>query len=79
MIEGWYNKAKATLGILPEEKRLLGESRLLICKECPIRTQAICDPRKKGKDKEGNIKSGCGCVLTAKVLEKNSKCPLGKW
>lgn len=79
-IEGWFNQAKSSMGLLDEETKALGESRLAICAKCPLRNNAICDPTRKGKHvKTGETKRGCGCILTAKVKSKSSKCPLGKW
>jgi len=47
------------------ETTKLSIQRMKICKECDERIGAIC-----GK---------CGCILEAKVLDDEEKCPLNKW
>lgn len=56
----------------------LYNSRILICKKCPLFTESsigyLCD-----KNKIHNNIRGCGCRLSAKARLINSKCVLNKW
>jgi hypothetical protein len=45
----------------------LFETRLGICKECPVFRKAT----KQCK--------ACGCIMTLKAKLKDAKCPIGKW
>lgn len=73
------------------KEKTLSESRISICKECPLcsinRLGLVCDAKKcLNKETEEvvsfpgkNITCGCGCRLEAKTRLKNAKCVLGKW
>jgi hypothetical protein len=52
-----------------EEIKELAIKRFDICMECPSKTTFL----KVDRCKE------CGCILLAKVIIPNVKCPLGKW
>jgi hypothetical protein len=68
----------------------ISESRLKICKDCPIYSPnwgGICneklwlDPDTNDvsvRPKEGYVQ-GCGCRLLAKTTLPNAKCVAGKW
>lgn len=69
----------------------LKTERLAICKECPLYKEgpygAVCNSSKyiskDGKEwswirKDGFVK-GCGCSITRKVSNPNSKCIVNKW
>lgn len=45
------------------------ESRLAICRECPILESGICS----------SAKGGCGCPVHKKTKRKKDTCPKGKW
>ena len=45
------------------------QSRLKICKACPVYKDGWCD----------SAKGGCGCNLSLKVKARAAYCPLGKW
>lgn len=79
IITGWANLTLKELNSLSPEIRQMGEKRLKICHQCPVRTGNRCDPNKTIKNKDGDRIKGCGCVLSAKVLSPSSKCPAGKW
>jgi len=70
----------------------LSETRLAICKMCPIYTETpvlgpICNSRicvnlqtgEIREHREDGFKCGCGCRLRAKTRLDYAKCPLGKW
>jgi hypothetical protein len=88
---GWGNKILDDIDLLPEEIKVKynTEEKILICHECPVRTDDKCDSEKVGrvvvdfkyydvKRKENDIVNGCGCNLSAKVIS-SSPCPLGKF
>lgn len=78
--QGWAKVGLDELGLLPEESRLIAETRIRHCESCSIRTEMKCDTNKFGPNVQtGVVSKGCGCALKAKVLSTNSKCPLGKW
>ena len=80
ILNGWANLIKDTFNGLDPETKKLSEERLNICHSCDIRLGSICDPRKMGIHiKTGHLTRGCGCNIAAKTMNKNSKCPLGKW
>ena len=83
--EGWTNYA---LG----REQELSESRMKICRKCPLYTikssiGAVCDSKKYYNPKTGETSNfpesgfinGCGCKLEAKSRVSNAKCPLKKW
>lgn len=45
------------------------QSRLAICKACPVFKDGWCDASK----------GGCGCNLSLKVMARAAYCPQGKW
>lgn len=53
--------------MIPEP--LTPKERLAVCERCPIYLGGIC--RKS--------MGGCNCVMAAKVLLPNAKCPKKKW
>jgi hypothetical protein len=80
LVEGWYNLTKKEFGSIPEDLKILGEERAAVCTECELYVNGICNPRKKiPHAKTGEMVSGCGCMLAAKVLCKTCECPAGKW
>jgi hypothetical protein len=77
---GWGNKIKDVFGQLDPETKALGESRLLTCNSCHIRTGNSCDTRKSGIHAITGLKEhGCGCNISAKTLYPQAECPVGKW
>ena len=84
IIQGHFNE-------VTNRENELYESRIRICKKCPLFTNGplgyVCDAKKcintetnemaygPGKD----ITCGCGCRLAAKLRLKNAKCVLNKW
>ena len=80
ILTGWANNAKAKLGTLDNETRIMGVNRMMICDDCPMRVGNRCDTNRWGYHvKTGESKRGCGCYLSAKTLSPESECPLGKW
>lgn len=69
----------------------LHDSRMEICKDCPLFTQTslggMCDAKKCLNQSTGEIGSypgqniicGCGCRLDAKTRLKYAHCVLNKW
>lgn len=83
ILEGHYKE-------ITNQENELFESRIKICKECPLysnRLGGVCDSKKCWnivkntlEDFPGkNITCGCGCRLQAKLRLKNAKCVLNKW
>jgi hypothetical protein len=62
---GWFNQIRDSMGILPEDIKLLAEKRLKNCDTCPQRKENSC--------------SVCGCALKAKTKDPKSSCPLNRW
>lgn len=63
----------------------LAHQRLSICRQCNLYTEKSvvgerCDKNKfvyvESKD---DVVYGCGCKLSWKTRQNESKCPLGKW
>lgn len=77
--EGWFNDFLKDLNLLDEETKNLGELRMSICKDCPIRTQSTCDRQKIGTSKAGFPFNGCGCNVHKKTLCRECSCPGGHW
>lgn len=69
----------------------LYESRIRICRQCPLYTDTvagpICDSKKCYNSETNTVQSypangytcGCACRLNAKTRLKNAKCVLNKW
>lgn len=82
--EGHFNE-------ITNKENDLYESRIKICRKCPLFTTSalgdICDSKKcwNTVEKEislypgSNIICGCGCRLSAKLRLKGAKCVLGKF
>lgn len=80
ILDGWGNLIKSNFGLLDEETRKMAEKRLIHCNVCSIRSYNICDPTKRIHHiKTNEIKTGCGCNISAKTLSPQSQCPAGKW
>ncbi len=92
ILEGWGNVVKDKFDLLPPEKKEKSAKRLQTCNGCLLRNNNTCSTKKKSvvvKDffynhlnqhrKQGEIKQGCGCNLSAKSLCEDCQCPLGKW
>jgi len=80
ILDGWGNLIKDQFNTLDSDIKSLSEERLEICNDCDLRSGNMCSPLKYGIHVETQeIKSGCGCNLSAKTLSTWSKCPLGKW
>ena len=75
-----------------KQNNSLSETRLAICRECPIYTETpvlgpvcnshICINIQTGEIRErrgDGFKCGCGCRLRAKTRLEYAKCPVGKW
>jgi len=77
--EGWFNGFLKDLNLLDEKTKKLGESRMSVCLECPIRTGDRCDRNKTGSNKHGISFNGCGCIITKKTLCIECVCPGGHW
>lgn len=68
----------------------ISEERLKICYYCPLYSTkfgGLCNSRLWLNPNTGDVsttkqegyKNGCGCKLSYKVKNIDSKCPLGKW
>ncbi len=64
-------EAVVTKATASNTKELVAQSRLAICKSCPIYTNGYCDSEK----------GGCGCDMTLKVYCMSCTCPepFKKW
>ena len=80
ILDGWGNLVKQKFGLVDAQTEEIAKLRLLVCDTCDLRLGQICNPAKTGLDVLTNeTKSGCGCVIPAKVLSLDSSCPLNKW
>lgn len=70
--------------------KLLLNERLEKCRVCKVYYQGVCDSTLSdevvqdfsyhGEDrKKGELKNGCGCIISCKGMLPVAKCPLGKW
>lgn len=83
--------AKGFFNNLLNKEEDLYESRIRICRECPIRTVdrvfgEICDPslyinekNEVSKQSKPGFKKGCGCILSSKTRVDEAKCIINKW
>lgn len=80
--EGWTND------LLGREQEL-SESRMKICRECPLYNEETdrCDSKKCYNKETGEVTSvpgklticGCGCYLHKKSRVPLAKCPMSRW
>lgn len=77
--EGWFNGFLDDLSILDEETKSIGEKRMNICSECPVRTEKRCDRDKSTTNISGVQFNGCGCRIDKKTLCMDCQCPGGFW
>jgi hypothetical protein len=77
--QGWGNHFLDKLNLLPEDKKNVATTRMLICNGCKIRTDDICDPEKTGVSVDGQRFKGCGCYVDKKVLCMDCECPGSYW
>lgn len=82
---------KGHVNEITKQENDLYESRIRICKQCPLYTETslgpVCDSKKcfnKETNKTQSYPSdgficGCACRLNAKTRLKNAKCVLNKW
>lgn len=87
---GWMRLGLDEFNLLSDELKELSDQRIGICTGCSLREGNSCSTEKSGKaiksleyeDEQrykGIVYSGCGCLLDAKTLVDDEKCPLGKW
>lgn len=68
------------------------ESRLQICKDCPLYTKNsfgwdVCNPNlyfnpetsETSKKKKSGFVNGCGCKLSSLISNENNHCHANKW
>jgi hypothetical protein len=77
--EGWYNDFLNDINLLDSEVKQLGEERMSICAECPVRSNNKCDASKSHINNYGVSFTGCNCYINKKTLCKNCSCPGGFW
>ena len=77
--EGWFNGFLKDLNLLDEKTKKLGEARISICLNCPIRSGDRCDINKSGVSRLGFSFKGCGCKIDKKTLCIECVCPGGHW
>jgi len=77
--EGWFNDFLKDLNLLDETTKALGEKRMSICSNCPVRTDNRCDHAKQHTDIDGAIFNGCGCYVHKKTLCVDCACPGKFW
>ena len=82
--------AEGHLKELTKQENALYESRMEICKKCPLFSDTlggICDSKKCWNTESKqlvkypgeHVTCGCGCRLSAKTRLKNAHCVLNKW
>lgn len=90
IITGWANLTLDQFNLLDEKTKAEGEKRLLLCNGCSMRVNNTCSKKRKkpavidfeykGEQRtQGTEYNGCGCNLSAKTLDPDSACPIGKW
>jgi hypothetical protein len=80
ILTGWANLTLQRFNLLPEGLKERAEDALMQCNSCTMRSGNTCDSSKQERHIETNeVVSGCGCNLSAKTLDPNSECPIGKW
>lgn len=77
--EGWGNHFLDKLNLLDPEKKRIAETRMVICENCPIKKDNICDPDTSGTSMDGTKFRGCGCFVDKKVLCMDCECPGSYW
>jgi hypothetical protein len=77
--EGWFNSFLDAINLLEPNIKILGEARMRICADCPVRDGLVCSSEKHGMTEEKEFFNGCGCPIDKKVLCVECKCPGGKW
>jgi hypothetical protein len=77
--EGWFNSYLDKLNLLDEDIKELGERRMSICSDCPVRSDNRCDRNKTHINISGAHFSGCGCYIDKKTLCVDCQCPGGFW
>lgn len=77
--EGWFNSFLTKLNLLNEDTKQLGETRMNICSNCPVRSDNICDSSKTHINTSGITFNGCGCHIDKKTLCVSCECPGGFW
>ena len=83
--------AKGHFKEITRQENDLYESRIRICRQCPLYTETmagpICDSKKCLNIETGELQSypsngytcGCACRLNAKTRLRNAECILNKW
>jgi hypothetical protein len=77
--EGWYNDFLKSVNALDPHLKEIGEVRMKICSDCPVRTENRCDRGKSHIGINGKEFKGCGCRIDKKTLCKDCACPGGFW
>jgi hypothetical protein len=77
--EGWFNDFLKDVDLLDEKTKALGENRMNICADCPVRTSNTCDHTKRSLNIHGVSFNGCGCRVDKKALCIDCSCPGGFW
>lgn len=58
--------------LLFDKNSEVAKKRKAICKGCPV--------SEYGSSRFCKVKhGGCGCLISAKVRDKEESCPIGKW
>lgn len=76
---GWMNSFLDKVNLLSPEKKQVAVHRMEICAQCPIRTNEVCDPSKKGTALDGTKFEGCGCFIEKKTMCMDCECPGQYW
>lgn len=80
IISGWFNLTLDKFNMLDQQTKDMAAERFSFCDTCKIRDGKICSPERSLDHVVTKQKTpGCGCVLSAKVMSKDSKCPIGLW
>ena len=90
IITGWANLGLDYFNLLKPELKQVAERRLMVCNTCPMRSGNTCSKKTsmaavktfiyKGEERiKGQSYSGCGCNLSAKTIDPEQICPIGKW
>jgi hypothetical protein len=80
IIHGWWNRLKEVTFGNKDYVQEQANIRRIICGGCHINKGGLCHADNQGKHiYTGEWANGCNCPISAKSLDPDSDCPVGKW
>ena len=78
--QGWVRFGLSKMHFTSDKVKARAEERIAVCDTCEMRVDNTCSTSKEGINVvTRQLKSGCGCNLSAKALADEPACPLSKW